>query len=183
MLCLINLISQRHRTVRYLIARRTAHGATMATLLALQEQIELELRLLEKEYDPFQLDLEWFRYELAVNIRRTSHTPAPDAGAEAGTPARLERHSATGKLSRKDLYSLRSGLDGLILRGQELRFEPYDLNFYMEWKIETPHVYSIVSWFDMALSPRDHTSRFPYSHVGFRFLAEEDSLSNFRSAL
>src|SRR5215831_7280714 len=88
----------------------------MATLLALQEQIELELRLLEKEYDPFQLDLEWFRYELAVNIRRDSQTAFPDAQAEIGKSARLERHTARGKINRKDLSILLSGLDGLILR-------------------------------------------------------------------
>ena len=88
----------------------------MATLLALQEQIELELRLLEKEYDPFQLDLEWFRYELAVNIRRDSQTAFPDAQAEIGKWARLDRHTARGKINRKDLSILLSGLDGLILR-------------------------------------------------------------------
>jgi hypothetical protein len=155
----------------------------MAKLLALQEEIELELRLLEKEYDPFQLDLEWFKYELALKIRRSGQPSLPDTRIRTKPAARLERHAARGKINRKDLADLLSGLDGLILRAQEMRFEPYDLNFYMEWKLETPHVYSIVTWFDMALSPRDLKSRFPSAHLGFRFLTEEDSLRNFRSGL
>jgi hypothetical protein len=95
----------------------------------------------------------------------------------------MERHAARGKINRKDLSALLSGLDGLILRGQDLRYEPYDLNFYLEWKLETPRVYSIVTWFDMALSPRIINSRFPSTHVGFRFLTEEASLRSFRSGI
>lgn len=155
----------------------------MARLFALQEEIELELRLLEREYDPFQMDLEWFKYELAIRIKRTGRAPAPDAGGGTANLTRLERHAARGKINRKDLFVLLSGLDDLIQRGSDLRYEPYDLNFYMEWKMETPHVYSIVTWFDMALSPRDLKSRFPSSHLGFRFLAEEDALRTFRSGV
>ena len=153
----------------------------MARLVALKEEIALELRLVEMEYDPFQMDLEWFKYELAITIKRVGQAPLPEAGT--GTAGRVERHSARGKINRKDLSILLSGLDGLILRGRDLLYEPYDLNFYMEWKMETPHVFSIVTWFDMALSPRDINARFPSAHVGFRFLAEEDSLRTFRSQL
>jgi len=151
----------------------------MARLIALQEEIELELRLLEREYDPFQMDLEWFTYELAIKIKR----PEPDSAPGGGDSSRRQRHTGKGKINRKDLSILLAGLDELLDEGKDLRFEPYDLNFYMEWRLETQLVFSIVTWFDMALSPRNATSRFPSAHAGFRFLAEQDSIRTFRSDL
>jgi hypothetical protein len=154
----------------------------MARIISIQEEIELSLRLLEKEYDPFQMDLEWFKYELSIKAKRAGQTRPAEAPGGTGMPALME-HAARGKINRKDLSALLSGLDGLILRGQDLRYEPYDLNFYLEWKLETPRVYSIVTWFDMALSPRIINSRFPSTHLGFRFLTDQDSLGAFRSDL
>jgi len=155
----------------------------MARLNDLQGQIALEFKLLTKEYDPFQLDLEWFKYELGATVAKVSERGSLATGAPTETHERREGHAVTGKINRKDLAILLSRLDGLILRGQDMLYEPYDLNFYLEWKIETPHVYSIVTWFDMALSPRDSLARFPSAHLGFRFLADEDSLIDFRSAV
>jgi hypothetical protein len=155
----------------------------MARLHDLQAQIELEFRLLAKEYDPFQLDLEWFTYELAVTVGHGVEHLTPAAGTASETRERREGHAVSGKINRKDLAILLTRLDDLIMKAQDMRYEPYDLNFYLEWKIETPHVYSIVTWFDMALSPRDSRARFPSAHLGFRFLAEEDSLLRFRSGI
>jgi hypothetical protein len=165
------------------VEKEAVASDVMARLVDLQEQIELNLKLLEREYDPFQLDLEWFKYELAVKVKKGGHAALLDAEDKAGAPAYHQRHATRGRINRKDLSILLTALDDLIRAGEEVRFEPYDLNFYMEWKLETPHVYSIVTWFDMALSPRDLNSRFPSAHLGFRFLAEEDSLRAFRSGL
>jgi hypothetical protein len=155
----------------------------MARLVDLQGQIQLDLRILRKEYDPFQLDLEWFHYELAVTPGLSSERRLPMGAPTSKPDSRLGNRAVTGRINRKDVSILLSNLDDLILRGQDLRYEPYDLNFYLEWKIETPHVYSIVIWFDMALTPRDLQARFPSAHTGFRFLADEDSLAAFRSAV
>lgn len=155
----------------------------MARLHDLQAQIELEFSLLAKEYDPFQLDLEWFKYELAVTVGQGVEHLTTAAEAAAETHERPERRAVSGKINRKDLAILLARLDDLIMKAQDMRYEPYDLNFYLEWKIETPHVYSIVTWFDMALSPRNLQARFPSAHVGFRFLAEEDSLLSFRAGI
>ncbi|HKF59098.1 MAG TPA: hypothetical protein VKJ45_26900 [Blastocatellia bacterium] len=155
----------------------------MARLHDLQAQIELEFSLLAKEYDPFQLDLEWFKYELAVTVGQGVEHLTPAAEAATERDCRLERQAVRGKINRKDLAILLSRLDDLIMKAQDMRYEPYDLNFYLEWKIETPHVYSIVTWFDMALSPRDLQARFPTVYAGFRFLVEEDSLLSFRAGI
>jgi hypothetical protein len=126
--------------------------------------------------------LEWFKYELAVTTDRGSELLSPAGGTLIDT-SRLKCRAVSGKINRKDLAILLSRLDDLIMKGQDMRYEPYDLNFYLEWRIETPHVYSIVTWFDLALTPRDLQARFPSAHVGFRFLADEDSLINFRSGV
>src|SRR5262249_28084660 len=134
-----------------------------------------------REYDPFQMDLEWFKYELAIKINWPGEQQSAEIPGEAAV--RLERHAARGKINRKDLSILLAGVDDLILRGKDLKFEPYDLRFYLEWKMETEHVYSIITWFDLALLPREARRRFPSAHAGFRFLVEEASISAFRAGL
>jgi hypothetical protein len=155
----------------------------MTKIISIKEEIALSLALLDKEYDPFQIDLEWFKYELSIMEKGARDARLPESTTGTATAAWLEHHAATGKINRKDFFTLLSGLDDLIQQGQDLRYEPYDLNFYFEWRIETQHVYSIVTWFDMALSPRTLNSRFPSAHIGFRFLADEESLSAFRLGL
>jgi hypothetical protein len=155
----------------------------MAKIISIQQEIELSLGLLNKEYDPFQMDLEWFKYELSIRTNGTREAGLPDSQTGRATAGCGNAHAATGKINRKDLFTLLSGLNDLIQSGQDLRYEPYDLNFYLEWRIETPHVYSIITWFDMALSPRGLNSRFPSAHIGFRFLADQDALDAFRSGL
>lgn len=155
----------------------------MATLTSVHGEIHLALSLLSKSFDPFQLDLEWFEYELGVEGHREA--------AEGSTPrlpgppesAAVERRSVRGRFHRQDFAELLRGLDDLLEQGQALRFEPYDLNFYLEWSLETPHIYLIVSWFDLALAARRFDHRFPSAHAGFRFPTDRDSLARFRRAL
>ncbi len=154
----------------------------MADLPSINGEIQLSLRLLGKSYDPFQKDLEWFEYELVVEGRERDHAPAPEAPEAPPVPT-LERRAVRGKINRKDFNELLRGLDELIKQSRAMRFEPYDLNFYFEWSHETPLVYLIVTWFDLALAPRRFDQRFPTSHVGFRFLADANSLAEFRRAV
>jgi hypothetical protein len=154
---------------------------TVAVLSSIKGEMQLSLRLPGKSYDPFQKDLEWFEYELTVEGRLVGDSPG-NAPAEASTATPVSR-SARGKINRKDLNTLLAALDELTTENRPLRFEPYDLNFYFEWSHETPLVYLIVTWFDAALAPRSFDQRFPPAHVGFRFLADHDSLVGFRRAL
>jgi len=154
----------------------------MAKLASIQDDLQLSFRLIGKSYDPFQIDLEWFEYELDVKIGK-------DCGAgyisEEGTAGETRRQcsSVSGRINAKDFRDLLSGLDELLAEGKDLRFEPYDLNFYLEWTRETEHICLIVSWFDLGLSPRGLEHRFPTAHAGFRFLAEDESLARFRTEL
>jgi hypothetical protein len=155
----------------------------MAKLVSIQDDLHLSLRMLRKEYDPFQIDLEWFDYELSVKVGRR-----PDSGVETedgapGPEVRLECHDISGRINGKDFRDLLAGLDELLAEGKDLQFEPYDLNFYLEWSRETEHLCLIVCWFDLGLSPRGLDHRFPTAHAGFRFLAEDDSLARFKADL
>lgn len=149
----------------------------MAILASISGEMQLTLRLLSKTYDPFQKDMEWFAYELAVEGRRQADSPG--AGAETGAAG----YTARGQINHKDLNALLGGVEELTAGNGAMRFEPYDLNFYFEWSHETPLVYLIVIWFDLALSPRRFDQRFPSAHAGFRFLADHDALLGFRQAL
>jgi hypothetical protein len=148
----------------------------MATLRSIEGEVELSLRLIDRTFDPFQLDLEWFEYELSIKLLRRQ------ADRDAHLPL-VEHHSGKGKINTKDLAALLRDLDALLETGDPLRFEPYDLNFYFEWSRETPRIFLIVTWFDLGLSPRSHAHRFPSAHTGFRFLTEEGSISQFREAV
>jgi len=148
----------------------------MAILASINGEVQLSMRLLSKTYDPFQKDIEWFAYELAVEGRRPPDSPG--AGVEGAVG-----YAARGQINRKDLNALLSGLDELTAGNGAMRFEPYDLNFYFEWSHETPLVYLIVTWFDLALSPRRFEQRFPSAHAGFRFLADHEALLGFRQAV
>lgn len=154
----------------------------MAELLSVQSEIRLSFRLLGKASDPFEKSLEWFDYELAVEGGKIAGAFGREA-SPADRPPEAERRSAHGKISSKDLDDFLHGLDELIEYSRALRFEPYDLNFYFEWSHETPLVYLIVTWFDLALSPRRFDRRFPSCHAGFRFLADAESLGRFRRAV
>ena len=155
----------------------------MATLSSIQGEMQLSLRLLGKSYDPFQVDLEWFEYELAIVGRRLpGEAPVLETRAEDPAPP-TERRSIRGKINRKDFNQLLSDLDELVERSHPMRFEPYDLNFYFEWSRETRLVYLIVTWFDLALAPRRFDRRFPSAHAGFRFLTDAGTLEQFRRAL
>jgi hypothetical protein len=155
---------------------------SMAKLSSIQDDIQLSFHLMGKSYDPFQMDLEWFEYELTVKVGKEC-----DAGraVETGQSSdrRLECNSVSGRINTKDFRDLLAGLDELLAEGKDLQFEPYDLNFYLEWTRETEHICLIVSWFDLGLSPRGFDHRFPTAHAGFRFLAEDDSLGRFRAEL
>jgi len=154
----------------------------MATLTSINREIELSLRLIKKSLDPFQVDLEWFEYDLSIMLRRAADE-GPQLRRSTERGSQIERHAVRGKINRKDFRELLREIDGLLNQDRPLRFEPYDLNFYFEWSRETPHVCLIITWFDLALSPRRLDQRFPTAHTGFRFLAEEDSLMQFRIAL
>ncbi len=151
----------------------------MATLASINGEIELSLRLMKKSFDPFQVDLEWFEYDLSIMLRRGAED-GPRLGAHSDRELHIERHAIRGKFNRKDFRELLREIDGLLNEDRSLRFEPNDLNFYFEWSRETPHVCLIITWFDLGLSPRRLDQRFPTAHAGFRFLAEEDSLMQFR---
>ena len=150
----------------------------MAAIRSIDDEIELSFRLMRKSFDPFQLDLEWFEYEISIKLRRQNES-AEDSEVLPAT----ERHTVRGKINRKDLVALMRELDELLAGKDPLRFEPYDLNFYFEWSRETPRIFLIVTWFDLGLSPRRPDHRFPSAHSGFRFLAEESSIAEFRRAL
>jgi hypothetical protein len=145
----------------------------MATLFSIEGNVQLQIRLLRTTLDPFQQDLEWFEYELS--IESGSADQVADAPAAAG-----ERRSARGRINRKEFNQLLRGLGDLIEHSVALRFEPRELNFYFEWSHETPQVFLIVTWFDLALTPRTLERRFPGAHAGYRFLADRDSLRAFR---
>ena len=151
----------------------------MATLCSVLGEIDLEFKYLSKEYDPFQVDLEWFQYEFSVSVRRIA-SAENEAPSE---PRQLECSRIHGRINRKDFSVLLKELDAFLSEGQELRFEPYDLNFYLEWSRETEHVCLIIAWFDLALAPRGLEQPFPTAHTGFRFLAEDSSVRQFRNAL
>jgi hypothetical protein len=151
----------------------------MATLSSVNGEVELSLRLMKKSLDPFQVDLEWFEYDLSIVLHRSA-VDAASLNPSAGRESHIERHAIRGKFNRKDFRELLRGIDALLNQDQALRFEPYDLNFYFEWSRETPHVCLIITWFDLGLLPRRLDQRFPTAHAGFRFLAEEDSLIQFR---
>ncbi len=146
----------------------------MAVLPSVQLEMRLSLRLLGKSLDPFQQDLEWFEYEVSMA-----------GGSPAGDPSAAGRESraATGRINRKGFNDLLAALDALLAGSGALRFEPADLNFCFEWSHETPLVYLIVTWFDLAFSPRRLDQRFPSAHAGYRFLSDRDSLLAFREAL
>lgn len=154
----------------------------MAKLSSIQDDIQLSFRLTGRSYDPFQVDLEWFEYELAIKVGKEA---GPCPSSETGEFALRHREcdSVSGRINRKDFRDLLAGLDELLAEGTDLQFEPYDLNFYLEWTRETEHICLIVSWFDLGLSPRGLDHRFPTAHAGFRFLAEDGSLARFRSEL
>ena len=137
----------------------------MATLSSVRGEMQLFFRLLGKSYDPFQMDLEWFEYEMCVEGRRQPAVAAEDASLDITVGV------APSSAAR-----------GLESPGP-LRFEPRGLDFYFEWSRETPLVYLIVTWFDLALFPRGLDQRFPTAHGGFRFLTGADSLARFRRAL
>ncbi len=143
--------------------------------------MQLSLRLLNKSFDPFQKDLEWFQYELSVEGRRLADSSAGELAADFSSEP--VSRTAQGKINRKDLNALLRALDQLVAEDRPMRFEPYDLNFYFEWSHETPLVYLIVTWFDAALAPRRFDQRFPSAHVGFRFLADHSALLGFRHLL
>ncbi len=75
-----------------------------------------------------------------------------------------ERRTAAGRVNRKEFNELLRAIDDLIAHSRALRFEPADLNFYFEWSHETPNVFLIVTWFDLALRPRSLEQRFPSAH-------------------
>lgn len=150
----------------------------MATLSSVRDELEFELRCLGKEYDPFQMDLEWFEYELSVRV-----VGSPSDDDEADDQINPEGSTIRGKINRKHLIDLIAELDALLSEGQVLRFEPPDLSFYLEWSRETEHVCLIVVWFDVALTPRSPDQAFPTAHTGFRFLADDRSVREFRKLL
>jgi len=145
----------------------------MAKLTSIDGAVVLELALRGKSFDPFQKDLEWFEYEAAVEGRRE---PEPEGSISFDE----ERRSVEGQLNRKEFNDLLRGIDDLIAHSKALRFEPADLNLYFEWSHETPSVFLIVTWFDLALSPRSLEQRFPSAHAGYRFLCERGALLGFR---
>lgn len=147
----------------------------MAVLYSIQGEVQLSLRLLGKSFDPFQKNLEWFEYEMVVEA-------APLAENDGGRH-RIERRSITGRMNRQEFNELLRGIDGLIVDSDPMRFEPFDLKFYFEWSHETPLIYLIVAWFDLALAPRTLEQRFPTAHAGFRFLTDKQSLQPFRHKL
>ncbi|HKV40242.1 MAG TPA: hypothetical protein VJX67_13605 [Blastocatellia bacterium] len=152
----------------------------MATLFSIHDEIELEMRLLGAALDPFQMDLEWFEYELAIKV---SHKPDVSSGAPPPGGPIHERRAIRGKINRKDFGDLLAALDQLLGEGHDLRFEPYDLNFYLEWSRETEHLCLIVTWFDLGLSPRNLEQRFPTAHTGVRFIVEDGAVEDFRRDL
>lgn len=149
--------------------------APMAILVSIGGEVQLSLRLLEKSFDPFQKDLEWFQCEL-----RAGAVASDQAEAEPSFPV---EHSVRSKLNRKEFNHLLEALDELAGPGAPLRFEPADLRFYLEWSHETPLVYLIVAWFDLGGGPRHAERRYPMAHAGVRFLTDETALRLFRAAL
>jgi hypothetical protein len=133
----------------------------MATLPSIAGDLHLSRRLVGKSYGPFQVDLEWFADELAIEGRRQSGD-APVLEPPAITPAlSVERREMRGQVNRQDLIALLRGLDELLERSRELRYEPYDLNFHFHWSRETSHIYLMMIWFDLGLAPRRFDQRFP----------------------
>ena len=150
----------------------------MALLTSIQGEMQLALRMLGKSYDPFQQDLEWFEYEVLVE-----GAPMVVGSEEGKFPTSAEVRRARGKFNRKELNDLLRSLDDLLDHSEPLRFEPGDLNFYFDWSHETPLVYLVVTWFDLAFASRRLDRRFPTAHAGFRFLADRESVMTFREDL
>ncbi|MGE0406191.1 MAG: hypothetical protein AB7O65_07825 [Candidatus Korobacteraceae bacterium] len=146
----------------------------MASLFSSTGDLQLGMRLLATTLDPFQQDMEWFECELFVE--GGSH--AVEASSEASV-----KTAVRGRLNRQEFNQLVAGLDELLASSRPLRFEPADLKFYFEWSHETPSVFLIITWFDLALSARSLEQRFPVAHVGYRFLADRSSLRSFREQL
>ena len=71
----------------------------MATLASINREIELSLRLIKKSLDPFQVDLEWFEYDLAIVLRR-SPDDAPSISRPPERESHIERHAIRGKFNR-----------------------------------------------------------------------------------
>ncbi len=148
----------------------------MASLLSSNGDLQLNVRLLKTTLDPFQQDLEWFEYEVSVEGGLQDE--------ETETSARPALHTAVqGKLNRQEFQQLLRDLDALLGPSQPMRFEAADLKFYFEWSHETPSVYLLITWFDLALSARTLEQRFPTAHNGYRFLADRESLQGFRRQL
>ena len=145
----------------------------MARLVSIDGAVILDLVLTGKFLDPFQKDLEWFEYAVSVEGRRE---PEPEGSISFDE----ERRNVEGKLNRKEFSELLRGLDDLVAHSRAVRFEPADLNFYFEWSHETPNVFLIVTWFDLALAPRSLEQRFPSAHAGYRFLCDRSALLGFR---
>ena len=148
----------------------------MAKLSSIDGAVTLDLALRGKFLDPFQQDLEWFEYELVAEGKRE---PEP----EGSISFQEERRSVEGRVNRKEFNDLLRGVDELIAHSSALRFEPGDLNFYFDWSHETPNIFLVISWFDLALSPRSLEQRFPSAHAGYRFLCERGALLGFREEL
>jgi hypothetical protein len=145
----------------------------MASLLSSAGDLQLNVRLLRTSFDPFQQDLEWFEYEVSVEAGL-----ADDTTETAAQPA--IRTAVRGNFNRQEFNQLLRALDDLLDRSCAMRFEPSDLKFYFEWSHETPSVFLLVTWFDLALSARTLQQRFPAAHGGYRFLAGIESLRAFR---
>jgi hypothetical protein len=157
----------------------------MAILTSISGEVQLGLRLLEKSFDPFQKDLEWFEYELRAGAIPSDEgaggeSGEPDLAAEALFPV---QHAVRGRMNRKEFNDLLHRLDELAGPGAPLRFEPADLKFYIECSHETPLVYLIIAWFDLGSGPRNPERRYPMAHAGVRFLSDAESLRIFRVAL
>jgi hypothetical protein len=148
----------------------------MASLFSNAGDLQLNVRLLRTTFDPFQQDLEWFEYEVSVEAGFQN-----DAAEMAAEP--LVRTAVRGKLNRQEFSQLLRAMDDLLDRSQGMRFEPADLKFYFEWSHETPSVYLLITWFDLALVARTLEQRFPTAHSGYRFLADRGSLREFRRQL
>ena len=148
----------------------------MAKLTSIDGAVAFDLALRGKFFDPFQQDLEWFEYEAVVEGRRE---PVPEGAISLDE----ERRSVEGRINRKEFNELLRGIDDLVAHSRSLRFEPADLNCYFEWSHETPNVFLIVTWFDLALSPRSLEQRFPSAHAGYRFLCERGALLGFRAEI
>ena len=148
----------------------------MACLFSSAGDLQLNVRLLRTTFDPFQQDMEWFEYE--VSVEGGLQNNATEAPSEPSL-----RTAVRGKVNRQEFNQLLRGFDDLLERSQSIRFEPADLKFYFEWSHETPSVYLLITWFDLALAARTLEQRFPTAHHGYRFLADRGSLREFRRRL